>query len=117
MMRPPPELVAALPLRKDLEIAARKNGWKYLTHDSALEGVRTFVFIPDREGRFDQWMLLNFQKKEQPSVNDVTPMSFLAVQKKDASGRALARVRLHFRDYNMNPSPAGWGLTLLEDRN
>ena len=117
MMQPPPGLVAAMPLRVDMERAARKNGWKYLTHDSALEGVRTFVFIPDPEGRFDQWMLLNFLKKDQPAIDPRTPMSFIAVQKKDASGRDLAKVRLHVRDYNLVPSSAGFQLELVEDRN
>ena len=117
MMRPPPALIAALPLRVSLEIAARRNGWKYITHDSALDGVRTFVFIPDPEGRFDQWMLLNFLKKDQPAIDPQTPMSFIGVQKKDASGHDLAKVRLHFRDYNMVPSSEGFHLELFEDRN
>lgn len=43
-------------------------------------------------------------------------MSFIAVQKKDAGGRDLPRVRLHFRDYNMVPSSAGFHLELFEDR-
>lgn len=116
MMRPPPGLVAAMPLRVDVVSAAQKNGWKYLTHDSALEGVRTFVFIPDPEGRFDQWILLNFLKKDQPAIDPGTPMSFIAVQKKDAGGRDLARVQLHFRDYNMVPSGTGFHLKLVEDR-
>ena len=117
MMRPPPALIAALPLRVNVERAARQNGWRYITHDSALEGVRTFVFIPDPEGRFDQWMLLNFLKKDQPAIDPQTPMSFIAVQKKDASGHGLAKVRLHFRDYNMTPSNGGFQLDLFEDRN
>jgi hypothetical protein len=117
MMRPPPGLIAALPLRVDVESAARRNGWKYITHDTALGGVRTFVFIPDPEGRFDQWMLLNFLKKDQPAIDPQTPMSFIGVQKKDASGHDLAKVRLHFRDYNMVPSDGGFHLELFEDRN
>lgn len=117
MMRPPRALIAALPLRVDFESAARENGWKYITHDSALDGVRTFVLIPDRDGRFDQWMLLNFLKKDQPAIDPVTPMSFIAVQKKDASGRQLAQVRLHFRDYNLTPSSEGFRLALVEERN
>jgi len=48
-------------------LAARLNGWRYITHNSALaphdaaptEGARTFIFKPDPSGRFDQWMLLN----------------------------------------------------------
>jgi hypothetical protein len=116
MMRPPPALIAALPLRVDVEIAARKNGWKYLTHDSALEGVRTFVFIPDPGGRFDQWMLLNFLKKDQPAIDPETPMSFIAVQRKDAAGHELAQVRLHFRDYSMVPGSTAFQLELDEGR-
>lgn len=116
MMRPPPALIAALPLRASVEIAARKNGWKYLTHDSAIEGVRTFVFIPDPEGRFDQWMLLNFLKKDQPAIDPETPMSFIAVQRKDAAGRELAKVRLHFRDYSTVPGSGAFQLGLAEDR-
>ncbi len=117
MMQPPPGLIAAMPLRVNLEIAARKNGWKYITHDTALGGVRTFVFIPDPEGRFDQWMLLNFVKKDQPAIDPATPMSFIAVQKKDAAGHDLPQVRLHFRDYDLVPSDGGFQLQLFEDRN
>jgi hypothetical protein len=117
MMQPPPGLIAAMPLRVNLEIAARQNGWKYITHETALGGVRTFVFIPDPEGRFDQWMLLNFVKKDQPAIDPSTPMSFIAVQKKDAAGHDLPQVRLHFRDYDLVPSDGGFQLQLFEDRN
>ena len=88
MMRPPPAIIAALPLRRRLEAAAREHGYRYLTHDSALGGARTFIVIPDAEGRFDQWMLFNFSDDQQPEINAETPFSFVAVQKKDAAGRA-----------------------------
>ena len=117
MMRPPPALVAALPRRDRVEKAARENGWKYLTHDSALGGVRTFVLIPDPAGRFDQWLLLNFTGKTQPEIEPYTPMSFLAVQKQDRAGHALPRVRLHFRDYTLRRSAEGYRLSLREINN
>ena len=116
-MTPPPVLVGGFRLRAALEAAAREHGWKYITHDSALDGVRTFVFIPDPAGRFDQWMLLNFAKSKQPAIDPTTPMSFIAVQKKDRGSHELPRVRLHFRDYNMVPSGEKYHLELLEDRN
>jgi hypothetical protein len=117
MMRPPPVLVAALPLRRRLEAAAREHGYRYLTHDSALGGARTFILVPDAEGRFDQWMLFNFSDDQQPEVNAETPFSFVAVQKKDAAGRALSRVRLHFRDYTMTRGKAGFEIELVEENN
>jgi hypothetical protein len=117
MMRPPAVLVAALPLRQRVEAAARQHGYRYLTHDSALSGARTFLLIPDEEGRFDQWMLFNFTDDQQPEVTAGTPISFIAVQKKDATGRTLGRIRLHFRDYTMTPADGGTRLTLIEDNN
>jgi hypothetical protein len=117
MMRPPPALVAALPRRARLETVARENGWKYLTHDSALGGARTFVFIPDPEGRYDQWMLLNFVHGEQPEISPETPMSFIAVQKKGPDGRALPAVRVHFRDYTPVRGEGGYTLELEETSN
>jgi hypothetical protein len=101
MMRPPEAIVAALPYRDRVEQAARSNGLEYLTHDSALGGYRTFVFVPDPAGRFDQWMLLNLKNGE-AEVSQNTPMSIIVVQKKDAAGRPLPRgMRLHFRDYTI----------------
>ena len=117
MMRPPAALVAALPRRSRVEAAARANGWQYLTHDSALGGVRTFVLIPDRDGRFDQWLLLNFTGKAEPAIDPDTPMSFLAVQKKDRDGRVLPRVRLHFRDYTPLRAGGDYRLSLKETNN
>lgn len=92
MMTPPAPSVAALPDLKKVEMAARKNGWKYLTHDSALGGTRTFVLIPDSAGRFDQWLLLNLVGGGS-SVTEGAPLSLLTVQKKDIRGNFLAEVR------------------------
>lgn len=117
MMRPPPALIAALPLRSRVEAAAREHGLPYLTHESALGGVRTFVLVPDPGGRFDQWMLLNFTGKTQPAIDPTTPMSFLAVQKRDAAGRELPRVKLHFRDYSLVRSGGQNRLNLVDSRN
>ncbi|MEO5969218.1 MAG: hypothetical protein ABIQ95_04760 [Bdellovibrionia bacterium] len=116
MMIPPKAIVAALPNRKKVEAAARKNGWKYLTHDSALGGVRTFVFIPDVADRFDQWLLLNLQEGSS-SVSAGAPMSLLTVQKKDRAGNFLAEVRLHFRDYTLQSKAKGYGFALNEENN
>lgn len=104
MMKIPGIIEAALPDRKKVEEAARKAGLKYLTHDSALEGFRTFIFNPDPAGRFDQWMLLNLQSGEE-KVRPDAPLSILTVQKKDAAGQVLPRVKLHFRDYTIVPLP------------
>jgi len=98
MMTPPPAIMAALPDRDRVEEAARRSGLKYLTHDSALGGYRTFVLISDPAGRWDQWMLLNLQKG-QSHITDDMPVSVLTVQKADAAGNPLPRVRVHFRDY------------------
>lgn len=98
MMRPPDVVLAALPARETVEEAARKAGLKYLTHDSGLAGIRTFVLSEDPKGRYDQWLLLNLSDAK-AKVGSVEPMSVIAVEKKDASGRRLPQVRLHFRDY------------------
>ena len=105
MMRIPPEIVGALPDQHKVQEAARQNGWKFLTHDSALAGVRTFVVIQDPAGRFDQWMLLNLKKSSDRTIASKValnmPVSLLSVQKKTRSGTPLDRVQLHFRDYSM----------------
>ena len=41
-------------------------------------------------------------------------MSFIGVQKKDAHGRDLARVRLHFRDYWATETASAWRVSLPE---
>jgi len=106
MMVPPPAIVAAIPDRAKVEEAARLNGWRYITHDSALAGTRTFIYIPDPAGRFDQWMLLNFVDGS-TEVNVDTPMSFIGVQKTDADGHPLIANRLNFRDYTISKSSNG----------
>jgi hypothetical protein len=98
MMDPPRLLLDALPERATLEATARDNGWPYLTHESCLGGVRTFVSVTDPEGRFDQWMLVGLDATGNTFENPAI-LSFIGVQKKDASGNDLERVRLHFRDY------------------
>jgi hypothetical protein len=115
MMDPPPELLAALPLRAALEETARDNGWPYLTHDSAVGGVRTFVAVDDPEGRFEKWLLVGLNAET--TVLDETVLSFIAVQRKDARGRDLPRIRLHFRDYLLSNVGGSWevSLPLLHD--
>lgn len=116
MMQPPEAIVRALPDRSKVEEAARLAGYKYLTHDSGIDGIRTFVFNPDPHGRFDQWLLLNL-KAGDTSVNSSTPLSVLTVQKRDAAGNPLKKVRLHFRDWTIEHSGAGYRLTLNEEGN
>jgi len=118
MMRVPDSIISALPYQKDVEQAARDNGYQYLTHTSAIDGFRTFIFIPDPEGRFDKWMLLNL-KSGNSKVQDKTQFSVLVVQKKEASGRLLPQVRLNFRDYTIarNEGQAGYRLDLNENGN
>jgi hypothetical protein len=106
MMDPPAALIAALPERLAVEAAALSNGWLYLSHDSALGGVRTFVAISDPRGRFDQWLVMNL---ENPVL-----LSFIAVQKESATGDDLPAVRLHFRDYLLHEVDGSWQLTLPE---
>jgi hypothetical protein len=115
MMKPPEAIIAALPSLSKVEKAARDEGLKYLTHDSALDGSRTFVLISDPKGRFDQWMLLNLQENQQ--LNDHTPLSILVVQKKDARGRKLRKIRLHFRDYTITQKKKKKGYTLSLNEN
>ena len=49
-------------------------------------------------------MLLNLQSGEE-KVRPDAPLSILTVQKKDAAGQVLPRVKLHFRDYTIVPLP------------
>ena len=111
MMTPPPEIVAALPDPHAVEEAARTNGWRYVTHDSALGsagvGARTFIYKPDPAGRFDQWMLLNLSAADPTKVNTTIPLSFIGVQKTDAAGQPLARIRVNFRDYTIDKAADG----------
>ena len=114
MMDPPSSLVAALPERANIEEAARINGWPYLTHDSALGGVRTFVTVRDSADRFEQWMLVGLDAS-MTLVGDGSVLSFIAVQKRDAWGQVLQRVRLHFRDYVVSNAEGSWNLLLPEE--
>jgi hypothetical protein len=111
MMDPPSELIAALPTRDALEAVARDRGFAYLTHDSGLGGVRTFVNVLEPEGRYEQWFLFGMENGA-TAVTDPSILSFIAVQKSDASGAVLARPRLHFRDYVVSSGADGWSLAL-----
>ena len=115
MMLPPKAIMEALPYRSDVEAAARRAGLRYLTHDSALAGVRTFVLYSDPQGRYDQWLLLNLPNGQGKMVEEVEPMSVLTVQKKDASGHWLAHNHLHFRDYFIHPKKGGGYKYVLHD--
>jgi hypothetical protein len=114
MMDPPAALLAALPGRQSLEATARESGWSYLTHESCLGGTRAFVAVTDPEGRFDQWMLVGLQADLTAAENPAI-LSFIAVQKKQASGAELERVRLHFRDYVVTARSEGATLELPEN--
>ncbi len=115
MMNPPAELLGALPDRVRIEEAARANGWPYLTHDSGLGGVRTFINVLDAENRFEQWMVVGLE--DNTRVSNPAIMSFIAVQKKDGGGRELPRVRMHFRDYLVTQAEGSWKLELPESYN
>ena len=111
MMNPPAALLAAFPERSKIEEAARLNGWPYLTHDSGLGGVRTFVTVVDQQRRFEQWFVINLDPSatfvENPGI-----VSFMSVQRKQTSGEDLAKVRLHFRDYFVSETTGSWKLEL-----
>ena len=112
MMDPPPELLEALPERLAIELAARQNGWPYLTHDSGVGGVRIFITTTDPDGRFDQWLLVGLQSSA--VVPEGSILSLIAVQKADDNGRALERARMHFRDYTLSAAPDSWSVALPE---
>jgi hypothetical protein len=114
MMKPPSALLAALPQRSAIEQAARSNGWPYLTHDSCLGGVRTFIVISDPDGRFDQWMLFNLSDGATVANGEI--MSFIGIQRRDAAGAPLQKVRLNFRDYVVATQGGSWGLQLNENQ-
>lgn len=113
MMDPPAAILAALPERARIEETAAENGWPYLTHDSFFGGLRTFILVTDPENRFDQWFLVSLDP-DGTLVTKNPVMSFIAVQKKDASGRDLDRMRVHFRDYLMGQVAGTWQLALPE---
>jgi hypothetical protein len=116
MMKVPEPIVRALPDRAAVEEVARKNGWKYLSHDSALGNYRTFVIVSDPQGEFDQWLLLNLSEGD-TKVAEGQPVSVLSVQKTDADGRPLNKTRVHFRDYAMARSQRGYYLSLPVENN
>lgn len=116
MMVPPEVLIAAIPSRTRVIEAARRNGYRYLDHDSGIDETRTFVLVPDPRGRFDQWFLLNLQRGKS-TIQTHQPLSILVVQKKDAAGNVLPKVRLHFRDYTIAASGHGYRLALDETKN
>ena len=114
MMTVPQALINALPNAARFEKAARANGWKYIVTDSMIDqGKRTFVFMPDPDGYYDKWMLLNLEDGD--VVDTTNPVSFIAVQKKDAQGHVLPKVRLNFRDYFLERSPVGYDLVTHDD--
>jgi hypothetical protein len=124
MMIPPPDLVAAVPDVAKITAVCRSNGWEYLEQASCLGASRLFVLVTDPGGRFDQWILLNLYEytpgpDAAPAVDVGRTVSFLAVQKQDAGGHALPRVRLHFRDYTLAKTPDhdGYHLTLGVENN
>ena len=114
MMDPPSAITAAFPERARIEEAARVNGWPYLTHDSCLGGIRTFVTVADPDDRFEQWMLVGLDASA-TLVKDGSILSFIGVQKRDTLGRKLPKVRLHFRDYIVSNAQGSWGLLLPEE--
>jgi hypothetical protein len=117
MMRIPEAIIAALPDQRKVQEVARENGWKYLTHDSALHGDRTFIYIQDPLQRFDQWMLLNLKGPGEKNIAQGMPVSIVAVQKKTADGHELPKVRLYFRDYSIKELESGVRLSVNETGN
>jgi hypothetical protein len=111
MMNPPQALLDALPARASVEAAAKANGWPYLTHDSCLGGLRTFINIVDADDRFEQWLLFGFGP-QQPELSENQLISFIAIQKQTADGARLAAARMHFRDYALARDGAGFQLDL-----
>ncbi len=115
MMDPPRALLDALPERAALEMIADEHGWPHATNVSCLGGTRTFVMTSDPDGRFDQWMLVGLDATL-TQVDNPTILSFIGVQKKDANGKALRQVRLHFRDYLASAAEGGaYTLSLPEN--
>jgi hypothetical protein len=112
MMKPPPEILAAIPDLQKIEQAASQHGIRWLVQDSCLSGGRMFMLISGAGDAFDAWMLLNLGGRlPNLSVDVEKTMSFLAVQKKDARGRSFPKTRLHFRDYVLSPAGGGYRAT------
>ena len=116
LMVPPHEIVAALPDAEKVRQVAISKGYQFLTHTSCLGGNRIFLYLPDAKERFDQWLLINITpdlKKIDPDL----PISFIGVQKQDALGHRLEKVRLNFRDYFPIQSENGYKLQIYSDSN
>ncbi|MCX6109870.1 MAG: hypothetical protein NTZ90_09755 [Proteobacteria bacterium] len=111
MMTVPSEIIAALPERSQVEHVARRQGWKYLTHVSAIRGTRTMIYIPDSSSQFDRWLLINYEH-DPDRVDAHSEVAFLAVQKQSRSGQKLSRFPLRFRDYHVSQSSEGYQLSL-----
>jgi len=111
MMSVPPEITLALPERAAVERVAREQGWKYLTHVSAIRATRTFIFIPDASGRFDRWILINYEH-DPDRVGTSSEVAFIAVQKQDITGQPLAAFPLRFRNYHVIQEASGYTLSL-----
>lgn len=108
MMVPPAEIIAAIPSRAKIEEAARQKGWRYLTHDSAIDGVRTFIYKPEPGPlhRYDQWILVNYPDGGDKVATD-QPVSVLTIQLRDISGNPLPRTRINFRDHTLKDLGGG----------
>jgi hypothetical protein len=117
MMKIPEAIVNALPDQARVQDVARQHGYKYLTHDSALKGVRTFILVQDPQQRFDQWLILNLRGPGEKKIAKGMPVSILAVQKKNARGEPLEKVVLHFRDYAIEEVGSGVRLSVNEQGN
>jgi hypothetical protein len=111
MMELPVELLGSFPERSRIEATARAQGWPYLTHDSCLGGARIFIAIDDAGDRFDRWMIVNLDTEAKRVVSPAI-ISFISVQKRNAEGAALPRVRPHFRDYWAVDTGDSWSLSL-----
>lgn len=98
MMSPPSALLSAMPVLDEVIDAARAKGYPYVVQTSCLGNVRLYVTTSDPGGKFDQWTLMNLREGTRAPAVLASRVSFLAVQKADASGAPLPRVRVHFRD-------------------
>lgn len=116
MMLVPPEIIEALPDRKKVEEVARLHGWLYLSHDSGLGGSRTFVILRDPQDRYDTWLLLNLRDGNK-QIKNGQPLSMITVQKRDADGKKLEKVQLHFRDYTLESHGSDFHLALYPTNN
>jgi hypothetical protein len=74
--------------------------------------VRTFVVRDDPDERFEQWMLVGLENET--VVPESSILSLIAIQLKDANGRILDELRLHFRDYLLSRVDDSWTAVLPE---